>query len=95
MIDRRVRTQARGQNNRSKALKWGIVHLCTSNDFGDTTKCMKIWVFQFNYFAKSQKLKNIRKLILFVLIISLKLLQLQRHKMPHFKALDLLFWPLA
>ena len=45
-------SQARGQNNGSRALKWGIVHLCSSNAFGDTTKCIKIWVFQFLHFCK-------------------------------------------
>ena len=38
----RVKSQARGQNNWSRALKWGIVHLCSSNTFGDTTKFMKV-----------------------------------------------------
>ena len=33
MIDPRVKNQARGQNNRSRALKWGIVDLCRLNDF--------------------------------------------------------------
>ena len=28
MIDPRVKSQARGQKNRSRALKWGIVNLC-------------------------------------------------------------------
>ena len=52
MIDPRVITQARGQNNRLTALKWGIVHLCSLNTFGDITKYMKIWVFQFLHFCK-------------------------------------------
>ena len=30
VINPRVKSQARGQNNRSTALKWGIVHLCSS-----------------------------------------------------------------
>ena len=30
MIYPRVKSQARGQNNRSRALKWGIVHLKVS-----------------------------------------------------------------
>ena len=42
MIDRRVKSQARGQNNWSRALKWGIVRLCSSKTFGDTTKFMKV-----------------------------------------------------
>ena len=84
MIDPRVITQARGQSNRSRAFKWGIVHLCSSNSFGDTTKLMKIWVFKFlhfckkwqNYYTKSQKLKNIKKTILLVLIITSKVFEL-------------------
>ena len=52
MIDPKVMTQARGQNNGSKALEWGIEHLCTSHTFGDTTKYMKIWVFQYLHFCK-------------------------------------------
>ena len=103
MIDPIVMTQANGQNNRSKGLKWGIIHLCNSNNFGDRTKYMKIWVYQFlhfckkwqNYCSKWRKLENIRKLILFVLFISSKLFELQRYTIPHFKALDPLFWPLA
>ena len=84
MIDPIVMTQANGQNNRSKGLKWGIIHLCNSNNFGDRTKYMKIWVYQFlhfckkwqNYYAKSQKLKNVKKTILLVLIITSKVFEL-------------------
>ena len=83
MINPRVITQARVQNNRSRALKWGILHLCCSNVFGDTTKSMKICVFQFlhfckkwqKYYTKSQKLKNINKYILLVLIITSKVFE--------------------
>ena len=38
VINPRVKSQARGQNNRSRALKWGIVHLCNLNGFGDMIK---------------------------------------------------------
>ena len=38
MIDPRVKSQARGQNNRFRALKWGIVHHCNLNGSGDMTK---------------------------------------------------------
>ena len=41
-IDPRVKSQARGQNNRSRALKWGIVHLCSSITFRDTTSFIEI-----------------------------------------------------
>ena len=41
VITPRVKNQDRGQNDWSRALKWGIVHLCSSNNFGDTTKFMK------------------------------------------------------
>ena len=37
----RVKTQARGQNDWSGALKWGIVCLCSFNTFGDTITAMK------------------------------------------------------
>ena len=42
MIDPRVKSQARGQNNGSRALKWGIVHLCCSIPFRDTTNFIEI-----------------------------------------------------
>ena len=38
MIDPRVKSQARGQNYRSRALKLGIVHLCKLNSFRDMIK---------------------------------------------------------
>ena len=34
-IAHRVKTQARSQNSRSRALKWGIVCLYSSSSFGD------------------------------------------------------------
>ena len=37
-----VKTQAKGQNNLSRALKWGIVHLCSSNRIGDMIKNKKV-----------------------------------------------------
>ena len=48
----RAKIQAKGQNNWSRALKWGIVPLCSLNTFGDTTKLIKMWVFQFLHFCK-------------------------------------------
>ena len=73
-IAHRVKTQARSQNNRSRALKWGIVCLYSSSSFGDTTKYMKIWVLQFFHFCKKvakslckiTKLRKLRKMTLFV-----------------------------
>ena len=46
VINLRVKSQARGQNNRSIALKWGIAHLCTSNGFGalDLLFWVQAWV---------------------------------------------------
>ena len=38
MINPRVKSQAKGQNNWSRALKWGIVHHCNLNGSGDMTK---------------------------------------------------------
>ena len=52
IIDPRVKSQARGQNNGSRALKWGIVHLCSSITFRDTTSFIEIWVFQILRFCK-------------------------------------------
>ena len=71
-IAHRVKTQARSQNNRSRALKWGIVCLYSSSSFGDTTKYMKIWVLQFFHFCKKvakslyeiTKLRKFRKMTL-------------------------------
>ena len=42
MIEPRVKSQARGQNDRSRALKWGIVHLCSSITFRDRTSFVEI-----------------------------------------------------
>ena len=52
MIDPRVKSQARGQNNGSRALKWGIVHLCSLSTFWGTIVFMKMWVFHFLRFCK-------------------------------------------
>ena len=52
MIAPTVKTQAKGQNNLSRALKWGIVGLCSLSIFWDTTVFMKMWVFQFLRFCK-------------------------------------------
>ena len=52
MINPRVKSQARGQNNRSIALKWGIAHLCNSNGFWDMIK-NKMYPFN-KIFAFSQ-----------------------------------------
>ena len=35
MIDPRLKSQARGQNNRSRAIKSGIVHHCNLNSLRD------------------------------------------------------------
>ena len=45
MIDPRVKSQARAENNESRALKWGIVHLCSSIVFRDRTSFVEISVF--------------------------------------------------
>ena len=61
MIDPRVKSQGRGQNKRSRALKWGTVYLFGSITLIDTTTFIEIWVFQNlhfllkkygNYYAK-------------------------------------------
>ena len=48
----RDKSQARGQNNWARALKWGIVRLFNSSTFRDTIVFMKMWVFQFWRFCK-------------------------------------------
>ena len=52
MVKQRVKNQAKGQNDWSRGLKWAILHFCSSNTFGDTTKNIKIWVFQFLHLKK-------------------------------------------
>ena len=42
VINLRVKSQARGQNNKPIALKWGIVHLCNSRGLGDMSKKKKV-----------------------------------------------------
>ena len=44
-VNPRVKSYARGQNNGSGALKWGIVHLCASITFRNTWSFVEIWVF--------------------------------------------------
>ena len=46
-----VKTQAKGQNNLSRALKWGIVHLCSSNRIGDMIKNKKCNFLDFRIFC--------------------------------------------
>ena len=48
----RVKSQAKGQNSWSRALKWGIALLCSSGTFWDTTVFVKMWVFQSLQFCK-------------------------------------------
>ena len=52
IIGPRVKSQAGGQNNRSRVLKWGIVHHCSSITFRDITTSIEIWVFQISRFCK-------------------------------------------
>ena len=93
MIAPTVKTQAKGQNNLSRALKWGIVHLCSSNRIGDMIRNKKCNFLEFSHF--SQKRKIWKTQISIKLVVSLKVIELQRCTIPHFKALDPLFWPLA
>ena len=41
----RVKSQARGQNNWSRALKWGTVCICSSKNNGDLIKNKKYHFF--------------------------------------------------
>ena len=51
-INSRVKSQAKCQIYFSRALKWGIVHLCSFNNSRDTMKFRKLLVFQFLHFCK-------------------------------------------
>ena len=80
-IDPRLKSQARAGNNRSRALKWDIVHLCSSITFWATTNFIEIWGFKIWFFEKFQKClkcKNSRKLHILLLIISIRLFKLER-----------------
>ena len=52
MIAPRVKTQAKSQNYSSRALKGGILCICSLNTFGVTVKCEKRLVFQFLRFCE-------------------------------------------
>ena len=67
----RVKTKAKCQNNKSRALKWGIVRLCTSNITGDMIKNIKVLIFEFSpfflfwlvilpLFYKNAKIENLK-----------------------------------
>ena len=74
MIDPLVKGQARGQNNWSRALKWGIVHLCSLITYIDWASFIEVWVFWIsysckkcgNYYAKLQKMRKFNKITYFV-----------------------------
>ena len=52
MIEPRVKSLARGQNNGPRALKWGIVHLCSLLTLRDRTSFIEVWVFWISRFCK-------------------------------------------
>ena len=52
MIDPWVKSQARGQNNKCRALKWGIVHHCDLNGSGDMTKNKVCNFLEFLHFSQ-------------------------------------------
>ena len=52
IIAPRVKSQAKEQNNWSRALIWGTVRLFSTSTFWDTTLFIKMWLFQFLYFCK-------------------------------------------
>ena len=51
-IDPRVKSQDRGQENRSRALKWDIVNLCNLNGFGIMTKTKYVTFVEFSHFSQ-------------------------------------------
>ena len=89
----------KGQNNLFQALKWGIVRLCSSNIFGDTSINMKILFLQFFEFCKIwriflSKSGNLEIIAFLCLVISLDQFELERRTIPHFKAGNKSLWPL-
>ena len=50
-ITHSVKMQARSQNNESRALKWGIVSLCTSTSMGDMIENKKMLIIEFLHFS--------------------------------------------
>ena len=67
MIDPGVKSQARGQNNGLRALKWGIAHLCNLNIFRGMIKdktynfleFSKISIVIFAFFYKNAKFEKL------------------------------------
>ena len=53
--DSRVKSQARGQNNESRALKWGLVYLCSLLTFRDRRSFIEVWVFWISHFCKKMR----------------------------------------
>ena len=81
----------KGQNNLFQASKWGIVRLCSSNIFGDTSINMKILFLQFFEFCKIwriflSKSGNLEINAFLFLLLSLDQFELERRTIPHFKA---------
>ena len=52
IIAPRVKSQARGLNNCSRALEWGIVRLCSLSTFWDTTVFIQMSLFHSLRFCK-------------------------------------------
>ena len=103
MIDPRVKSLARG-NNRSRALKWGIVHLFNLNGLGDMIENKICKFLKFSHFLQFcivisalflQKCKIGKTQISIKHIVPLKVIELQRCTIPHFKGLDPVFSALA
>ena len=103
MIALTVKTQARGKNEGSRVLKWGILCLCSYSSLGVTIEFVKKSVFIILHFCKKKlqnhniKLQKVRKFKNwnYFLIISPILFELHSCTLPHFQAFDKLFWTLA
>ena len=57
-----IQNQARGQNDRSRALKWGILCLYRFNLFGGMIKYVRKVIFQSLHFCKKKEAKSLYKI---------------------------------
>ena len=70
MINPKVKSQAKGQNNRFRALIWGIGHHCNLNGSRDITKNKICNFLKFSHFSQFCKIWKTQ--ICIKLVVSLK-----------------------